>query len=84
MAYDTHLIRRIGAVHAIIGTSFELGGLIVDAHHGMEADNVEVLMDEFRSQLRLLVDKLEPLTKPASIVEMSAFRGGNHDDPLPF
>ena len=52
MASPDGRIRRIAAVHALIGMVFELGGRIVDGFGHLDPAEIDVLLDELRTRLK--------------------------------
>lgn len=45
-------IRRIAAVHALIGMVVELGSRIVDGFGYLDPEHIDVLLDELRTRLK--------------------------------
>ena len=45
-------IRRIAAVHALIGMVVELGGRVVDGFGHLDPEHIDVLLDELRTRLK--------------------------------
>ena len=45
-------IRRIAAVHALIGMVTELGSRIVDGYGHLDPEHIDVLLDDLRTRLK--------------------------------
>lgn len=52
MPYSDPRTRRVATVHALIGIAKELGGRIVAADGHLDAEHIDVLLDELRSRVR--------------------------------
>jgi len=51
MASSHHRIRRVAAVHSLIGIVVELGGRIVDGFGHLDPEQIDVLLEELGSRI---------------------------------
>ena len=52
MPHDTERLRRIAAIHVLIGVTAELGARIVDGYGHLTPVHIDVLIAEFRDRLK--------------------------------
>ena len=52
MASQDERIRRIAAVHTLLGVVVEVGGRIVDGYGHLPTEHIDALLAEFRSQIK--------------------------------
>lgn len=52
MAFTNERIRRIAAVHTLIGISVKLGGCIVDGFGDLDPRHIDGLLEELRLRIR--------------------------------
>ena len=52
MVSNHEQIRRIAAVHSLIGIAVELGGRIADGYGHLSPEVIDALLEEFRAQVK--------------------------------